>query len=794
METSTTFFLLALISCIGFLLRLPYLDYPIDEDFAFYTYTGYFQKKGVRLIKDFWGAFPPVIFNIYNLAAKIFGSSVKQVRSFTNSYHLLNILTVYLAADYLLGKPEALTAAFIFAVFSATPYLGVYSCHAEGFYMLPVGLGVLALSHGAMENQEVWHVLCGVFIAAAFLLKIVNAVYFISFSVFLILSRLYMETLYFALAFTGALIVYTLAASIAYRGLNRQLWTQHLLRLRTCMDYVNANLKNNYKFDLVPIWKETSSIFFLSLLFLLSLFFVERNIPENILLVWAASTIIIIVFQRVYLMYHCLPVVQVASVLSALAFHRFIENYTYYPVFLSAPIALAFLIMLTLNLYRKVRFFLLYRKDKRLPCLQKADQFFYIPEIARYIRENTSLDDYIYVWGAFVQTYRLADRRSCDRFVFYFVKPYQPWHAALFEEIVNGIIQKKPAYIVPVRPDFDMEVLGRLSGLDYELERVFFNRYRVYRLKGKSAEPANIEKMSCEEKIKWLELLTPGSMDYSLDERYIKEGAYGKALNEYNLALKLNPNDILIKFGLASLMRTLERYEDAFGLYQEIAENGGKREWLHLEKAATFVKSGKYVDATKELDLEENLFPDKAETMHVRGTVFKGRKKYEDALDCFEKALEKDPTMEWVHLDTGLIYRDMGRFDDAAAEFQEEERLHPGKAETKHEQGVNYICQKKHEKAVRAFREALSINPSFSLSKYSLYSLLVDSGEYEEAKSGFLEILSDGSPVNLKGGSCFHLGKIHFKENNSGAAVDYFRKCLEYIPGHGEAHKYLKMI
>ena len=787
--------LLVLILVTGFLVRLPYNNFPIDEDFGMLTYPAYFWKKGIRLIRDYWGGVPPTMFYIYFFAQKVFGNKVKHVRYFSNFYNLLNILAVFLVTDYLFGSSAALTAALIYVIFSASPYLGAYSCNAEGFYILPLTLGIFSIAHGITDNQTIYYLWGGAFIAAAFIFKLVNIVYWFSFTVYLFFLQLYKETLYFSFSFIAVAALYTLTMMVIYRGWNRQLWNQNQIRYKATLNFIKTNLKNNYKFDFPPIWKETGSIFLLSSLYLIYLFSIERSVAENILIIWTLSAFVILVSQRVYLMYHFIPLVQSASVLSGLAIYKLSEIHTLYPYYLSLPMIFPFIYFLAFNIYRKFSFFIQYKKDKRLLYFQKADQFLFIPEIAKYIREHTSSNDYIYIWGPFVQMYRLADRRSCEGFIFHFVRPYKQWSSFLFDEILNGIISKNPVYIVLIRPDFDMNVLKQITGLRYDLERVFFNRYPAYRLKKKVANPLNINRMTCEEKIKWLELLTPGSMDYKIDETYIKTGQYEKAFNEFQEALKLYPNDILTRFGLADLMRLSGKYEDAMIFYRQIEELDSRREWLHLEMGLTFGKMGKYDEAISELEKEERLFPGKAETNHGLGIIFNYQKKYADAMEMFQKSLNKDLSMEWVHLDRGLTLSEMGKYENAIFELQEEERLFPGKAETKNGLGVIYKHQKKHETAIIVFREALKINPSFLLAKYNLYSVLGTAGKYEEAEKGFFEILSNGSlSVSLKGSCCFHLGKIYLKEENLKSAKNYFTKCLEFIPGHCEAGRYLDML
>ncbi|MEK6590727.1 MAG: hypothetical protein AABZ11_08645, partial [Nitrospinota bacterium] len=418
---------LIFILSIGFLIRIPYSHFPIDEDFGFYTYLAYFRKRGAVLLKDFWWGFPPTMIYLYLIIERFFGGDVKYVRHFSNFYNLFTILATFILTKYLFDTPVALIAALLYAIFSASPYLGVYSCHAEGFYILPLTLGVFAIAHGLSDFQPMYFLLAGGFMAASFLLKIVNIVYFISFSLFLIKYSMWYG-LYFSFSFLSIIVIYAFLITWNYKKDSPKLWIHHLIRLKTSMSYIDNSLKGMwkiFKFDFIPIGRETSSIIFLALLSLLYLFFAGQGMARDILILWGLSTIFILIFQRVFRMYHFIPFIHVASILSALSIHRIIEFSSGLSSAMHAFIMSLILIItfsaLIFNIYIKLHSLNLYRKDMRTLYFQKADQFFYIPEIAKYIRERTSYDEHIYVWGPFVQMYRLADRMSCEGFLFHFI-------------------------------------------------------------------------------------------------------------------------------------------------------------------------------------------------------------------------------------------------------------------------------------------------------------------------------------------------------------------------------------
>jgi hypothetical protein len=137
------------------------------------------------------------------------------------------------------------------------------------------------------------------------------------------------------------------------------------------------------------------------------------------------------------------------------------------------------------------------------------DQFelSFIP-VADYVRKNTTLDDYIFVWGFCPQLYVLSDRRPASRFIFCnFLTgrmTESPRHFEVDAETVDQITpgswqmlrddlrKAKPKFIIDTAPSDYLKyakypikkypVLKELLEKDYNLE-ITINRMDIYRLK-----------------------------------------------------------------------------------------------------------------------------------------------------------------------------------------------------------------------------------------------------------------------------------------------------------------------
>ncbi len=104
-------------------------------------------------------------------------------------------------------------------------------------------------------------------------------------------------------------------------------------------------------------------------------------------------------------------------------------------------------------------------------------------EIIDYIRENTTEEDYIFVWGTVPQTYVLCRRRS----------PVE-WLSTLDSHIrsilpdwkittLRNVYKKRPKYLIDFLGTINLDIVEKITGLHYNFSRSFGNnRFKIYKL------------------------------------------------------------------------------------------------------------------------------------------------------------------------------------------------------------------------------------------------------------------------------------------------------------------------
>jgi len=150
---------------------------------------------------------------------------------------------------------------------------------------------------------------------------------------------------------------------------------------------------------------------------------------------------------------------------------------------------------------------------------------------------------------------------------------------------------------------------------------------------------------------------------------------YAGAIEQFRAAVKANPQEPDVHFGLGYLLWTQKQYPDAVTEFQaELANNQS-----HFQ---AMIYLG---DAQMRLNHPEVAIP------------------------LFEKALQIDPRLELAHLDMGILDEDAGRYDEALRELKAAERLMPSDVDVHWHLGRLYRTMGNKEEAKAELDKAKNI-------------------------------------------------------------------------------------
>jgi tetratricopeptide (TPR) repeat protein len=151
----------------------------------------------------------------------------------------------------------------------------------------------------------------------------------------------------------------------------------------------------------------------------------------------------------------------------------------------------------------------------------------------------------------------------------------------------------------------------------------------------------------------------------ALDEKHDSTGA----IEQFRSAVKANPKEPNVHFGLGYLLWTQRQYEEAAREFQAEIENDPQHAQSLEYLGDTYVELRNYPQAQAELEKAVAAAPASSLAHRDLGIVYVEIGRQDDAVHELQRAAALDPADVAPHWRLARLYQSMGRKDDAKVEF-----------------------------------------------------------------------------------------------------------------------------
>jgi tetratricopeptide (TPR) repeat protein len=173
--------------------------------------------------------------------------------------------------------------------------------------------------------------------------------------------------------------------------------------------------------------------------------------------------------------------------------------------------------------------------------------------------------------------------------------------------------------------------------------------------------------------------LTTGNLSTIYNNRgtaYSSKGDHDRAIQDFNEAIRLNPNF--------------------------------ERAYCHRGNAYTVKEE--YDRAIQDFNEAIQLNPNAETAYYGRGYAYKEKGDYDRAIQDFNEAIRLDPNFERAYYDRGNAYIDKEEYDRAIQEFNEAIQLNPNNANNYNNRGVAYERKGDYSRAIQDDSQAIDLN------------------------------------------------------------------------------------
>ena len=246
----------------------------------------------------------------------------------------------------------------------------------------------------------------------------------------------------------------------------------------------------------------------------------------------------------------------------------------------------------------------------------------------------------------------------------------------------------------------------------------------------------------------------------SFGKKYETQGEYQKAEEYYKELLRLEPDVPWSYINLGYLYSKMERIDDAI----QILEQGKEiipDSFAILSRLSKFYwSSRKPQEALETSQAVLKINPRYFDAMYVAGNVLSGMRRWAEAIDNFEKAIEIEPENKALQLRYAFSLVSSGRREEGMEIYERMKQENPDDFRIYQDIGIFYDSMGEMDKALENIKRTVEINPS-PMTYFNYALILNKAGDLKEAiryLSLYLETTPDkASPRRNKAESLLQL-------------------------------------
>jgi tetratricopeptide (TPR) repeat protein len=195
-----------------------------------------------------------------------------------------------------------------------------------------------------------------------------------------------------------------------------------------------------------------------------------------------------------------------------------------------------------------------------------------------------------------------------------------------------------------------------------------------------------------------------------------------------------------------------------------------------IRKGISLGRLGRYEEAIACFDKALEINPNFAMAWSEKGVCLNNLAKHDQAIECYNKSLEINPNELKPWFCKGVSLAILGKKEQAIACFDKALEINPNYAMAWSEKGLSLRYLDRKKEAIECYNKALEINPNYAKVWSDKGAILADLGKYEEAIECFDKALEE-KPNDL--GSLYRIGICFSKLQRYKDSIQFFDKCLD---------------
>ncbi len=164
---------------------------------------------------------------------------------------------------------------------------------------------------------------------------------------------------------------------------------------------------------------------------------------------------------------------------------------------------------------------------------------------------------------------------------------------------------------------------------------------------------------------------------YHRGNAYYEKNDFDKAIENYNMAIVLNPNFSEAYFNRGLCYYNKKEFEKSISDYNRAAELDPRNAVIFNNRGDAFYRKQDFEKAIVDYDKAVSLNPRYLKAYYNRGLAYACQQDYERAVEDFNKVIELNPNFAEAYHIRGLAFDYMGNYEKAVADYDKAIELNP---------------------------------------------------------------------------------------------------------------------
>jgi predicted O-linked N-acetylglucosamine transferase (SPINDLY family) len=252
-------------------------------------------------------------------------------------------------------------------------------------------------------------------------------------------------------------------------------------------------------------------------------------------------------------------------------------------------------------------------------------------------------------------------------------------------------------------------------------------------------------------------------------------GKYEEAINSYNRAIRVSPNDSGLRYNIALAFQNIGRPDSAIKNYNKAIQIKPDYAEAYNNLGSVLAEMMQPNEAIKNYNKAIQIQPDYAEAYNNLGNILKDLVKPNEAIKNYNKAIQLKPDYAEAYNDLGVALQELGRLDEAIKNYKKAIQLKPDYAEAYSNIGVALQELGRLDEAIKNYKKAIQLKPDYAEAYSNFGTALQELGRSNEAIKSHNKAIqldpNDSSAYSNLGVALKDLGQLDEAINNYNKAI-----------------------